>query len=93
MIVEGPAALRQRFPRAFLAWAVEAAGAPLVAACNAIDRVIVVPKRMLASPSAAWRVRQELLPLMFDLAIDPQGLSKSSAIGWLSVGGIGSAAN
>ena len=78
------AALRQRFPRAFLAWAVEAAAAPLVAACNAIDRVIVVPKRMLASPSAAWRVRQELLPLMFDLAIDPQGLSKSSAIGWLS---------
>jgi lipopolysaccharide heptosyltransferase I len=77
-------ALREQYPQAYLAWAVEAAAAPLVLACSAVDRVIVVPKRMLASPAAAWRVRQELQPLRFDLAIDPQGLSKSSAVGWLS---------
>ena len=77
-------ALRERFPRAFIAWAVEGAAAPLVAANRAVDRVVVVPKRMLASPAAAWRVRRELAPLRIEIAIDPQGLSKSSAIGWLS---------
>ena len=77
-------ALRDRFPRAFIAWAVEAGAASLVAAHPAIDRVIVVPKRMLASPAAAWQVRQQLVPLRLEIAIDPQGLSKSSAIGWLS---------
>jgi heptosyltransferase-1 len=77
-------ALRERFPRALLVWAVEAGAAPLVAAHPAIDRVIVVPKRMLASPAAAWHVRQHLVPLRLEIAIDPQGLSKSSAIGWLS---------
>ncbi len=77
-------ALRERFPRAFIAWAVEAAAAPLVAASLAIDRIVIVPKRMLASPAAAWRVRQELTQLRLDIAIDPQGLSKSSAVGWLS---------
>jgi lipopolysaccharide heptosyltransferase I len=77
-------ALRERFPRATIVWAVEAGAAPLVAAHPAIDRVIVVPKRMLASPAAAWQVRQQLMPLRLDIAIDPQGLSKSSAIGWLS---------
>jgi lipopolysaccharide heptosyltransferase I len=77
-------ALRDRFPRAFIAWAVEEAAAPLVAANRAVDHVVIVPKRMLASPAAAWRVRQTLAQLRFDIAIDPQGLSKSSAIGWLS---------
>ncbi len=78
------AALRERYPRAFIAWAVESAAAPLVAANRAVDRVVIVPKRMLAAPAAAWHVRQRLAPLRFDIAIDPQGLSKSSVIGWLS---------
>lgn len=77
-------ALREHFPQAMIAWAVEAAAAPLVAANRAVDRVVVVPKRMLASPAAMWRVRRELAPLAIQIAIDPQGLSKSSAIGWLS---------
>jgi lipopolysaccharide heptosyltransferase I len=77
-------ALRERFPRAFIAWAVEAGAAPLVAANRAVDRMVVVPKRMLASPAAAWRVRRELAPLRIEITIDPQGLSKSSAIAWLS---------
>jgi ADP-heptose:LPS heptosyltransferase len=77
-------ALRERFPRAFIAWAVEPAAAPLVAAAPPVDRIIVVPKRMLSSPAAAWQVRSRLLPLRFDLAIDPQALTKSSSIGWLS---------
>jgi lipopolysaccharide heptosyltransferase I len=77
-------ALRERFPGALIVWAVEAAAAPLVAAVPAVDEVIVVPKRMLASPAAAWQVRNRLRPWRFDIAIDPQSLSKSSAVGWLS---------
>ncbi len=77
-------ALRERFPHAWIAWAVEAAAAPLIACVPAIDQVLRVPKRMIASPTAAWQVRRQLLPWKFDLAIDPQGLSKSSAVGWLS---------
>ena len=80
-------ALREWFPEALIAWAVEAAAAPIVAAVPAVDEVIVVPKRMLASPAAAWRVRHQLRPWRFDVAIDPQSLSKSSAVGWLSGAG------
>lgn len=77
-------ALRERYPEAFIAWTVEAAAAPIVAAVPAVDEVIVVPGRMLASPAAAWRVRHQLRLRRFDIAIDPQSLSKSSAVGWLS---------
>jgi ADP-heptose:LPS heptosyltransferase len=77
-------ALRERFPRAFIAWAVEPAAAPIVAATGAVDQVLVVPKRLISSPRAAWQVRNRLLPMCFDLAIDPQALTKSSSIGWLS---------
>ncbi len=81
-------ALRERFPRALIAWAVEAAAVPLIAAVPAVDQVVVVPKRMIASPAAAWQVRGQLRPWRFDIVIDPQGLSKSSAVGWLSGAGL-----
>ncbi|MEX2172855.1 MAG: glycosyltransferase family 9 protein [Pirellulaceae bacterium] len=77
-------ALRRQFPDAFIAWAVEAGAAPLIAAHPAVDQVIELPKGILTSPTAAWRVRQQLLPLDVEIALDPQGLSKSSAVAWLS---------
>ncbi len=77
-------ALRERFPRAHIAWAVEAAAAPIIRAVAAVDEVILIPKRMIASPAAAWQVRAMLRPRAFELAIDPQSLSKSAAVGWLS---------
>jgi ADP-heptose:LPS heptosyltransferase len=77
-------ALRDQFPRAFIAWAVEPIAAPIITATPAVDQVIVVPKGMVKSPRMAWQVRSRLLPLRFDIAIDPQALTKSSAIGWLS---------
>jgi ADP-heptose:LPS heptosyltransferase len=77
-------ALKDRFPRAHVTWAVEKGAAPLVAACRAVDRVVVVPKGFLTSPAAGWQVRQQLAPLGIQIVLDPQSLSKSSAIGWLS---------
>ncbi|MDX1944648.1 MAG: glycosyltransferase family 9 protein [Pirellulaceae bacterium] len=77
-------ALRRRFPTSHITWAVEKASAPLVAACAAVDRVVTLPKGLLTSPAASWQARRELLPLQIDVAIDPQGLTKSATVGWLS---------
>jgi ADP-heptose:LPS heptosyltransferase len=76
--------LKERFPQATIAWAVEQQAAPIVAACRAVDRVIVVPKKFMGSPATGWKVRGELTSLKIDVAIDPQGLSKSASLGWLS---------
>jgi lipopolysaccharide heptosyltransferase I len=77
-------ALRDLFPRAFIAWVVEKAAAPLVASLAEVNRVIIVPKNVLHSPREIWRVRRELRHARFDLALDPQSLLKSAALAWLS---------
>ena len=76
-------ALRERFPRAFLAWAVEQRAADLLEGHPAIDQRIVLPRGWLRSPSAVWRLRRQLRSLGFDTAIDAQGLSKSAIVAWL----------
>jgi heptosyltransferase-1 len=77
-------ALRRAMPKAFIAWAVERAAAPLVEHHAAVDQVIRVPKRVLRKPVELWQLRQELRAWKFDIALDPQALSKSSIISWLS---------
>lgn len=76
--------LRDRFPRAFLAWVVEPAAAPLLQNHPCLDKLIVAPKAWLKSPAAICQVRRRLRELAFDIAIDPQSLTKSAAAGWLS---------
>lgn len=77
-------ALRDRFPNAFLAWAVEPAASSLLADHPALDRLIVVDKGWLKSWKTIRVVREELRALKFDIAIDPQSLSKSAMLAWLS---------
>ena len=77
-------ALRDLFPHAFIAWVVERAAAPLVATLAEVNRVVIVPKNVLHSPPAIWRIRRELRRQRFDVAIDPQSLLKSAALAWLS---------
>jgi ADP-heptose:LPS heptosyltransferase len=77
-------ALRERFPQAFLAWAVEERAAGLLEGHPAIDQRIVLPRGWLRSPAAVWRVRKELKAHRFDTAIDAQGLTKSAVAAWLS---------
>ncbi len=81
-------ALRKRFPRAFLAWAVEERAAELLEGHPAIGAPawgsrIVLPRGWLRSPAAVWRLRKELRSRHFDTAIDAQGLTKSAAVAWL----------
>jgi lipopolysaccharide heptosyltransferase I len=77
-------ALRRHFPKAFIAWVVQGGTAILLESHPAIDRLIAVKKNWLRSPQEVARLRSKLRSLQFDVAIDPQSLSKSAIAAWLS---------
>jgi lipopolysaccharide heptosyltransferase I len=77
-------ALRDHFPDAFLAWAAEPGPAAVLRGHACLDELIVVPKGWLKSPRLAWELRSQLRARRFDVTIDPQSLTKSSALAWLS---------
>jgi lipopolysaccharide heptosyltransferase I len=77
-------ALRDRFPGALLAWAVQQRTGALLEGHPALDEVIQLPRRWLKSPGEVWRLRRRLRNLHFDVAIDVQSLSKSAILAWLS---------
>jgi lipopolysaccharide heptosyltransferase I len=76
--------LRDHFPQAFIAWVVERAGAPLIAGHASLDELIVLERGWLKSPRRVWDIRRSLRRRAFDVTIDPQGLTKSAVLGWLS---------
>jgi heptosyltransferase-1 len=78
------AAIRERFPKAYIAWLAEGRAGDLLAGHRAIDRRIVVPRRWLKSPSAVWHLRRQLRGQQFDITLDLQGLTKSAVAAWLS---------
>ena len=77
-------ALRERFPDAFLAWAVETRAAALLRGHEALDELIELPRGWLKSPGGVWRLRRRLHDLQFDTTIDVQSLTKSAVLAWLS---------
>ncbi|ADB14861.1 glycosyl transferase family 9 [Pirellula staleyi DSM 6068] len=77
-------AIRDAIPGAQIIWAAEPAGCQLLEGHSAIDHLVKVPKNFFKSPSALWKLRRTLHDLAPQLAIDPQGLTKSSLLGWLS---------
>ncbi len=76
-------ALRERFPDAFLAWAVEERAAVLLHGHEALDELIALPSGWLKSPGKVWRLRRRLNAMKFDTAIDAQGLTKAAIVAWL----------
>jgi heptosyltransferase-1 len=77
-------ALRERFPGAMLAWAVEQRAAELLEGHEAIDELIRLPRGWLKSPRGLWKLRRRLRNMRFDIAIDGQGLTKSAIVARLS---------
>jgi lipopolysaccharide heptosyltransferase I len=77
-------AIRARYPRAMIAWCVEAGAAPLVQNHPAVNRVVVLNKGWLKSPVRVFQARRALQALQCDVAIDPQSLTKSALAAWLS---------
>ncbi len=81
------AALRKARPGCFLGWAVEKPSAALLENNPLLNWVRVLPKGWLKSPGEIYRLRRDLRQQNFDLALDPQGLSKSAVAILLSGAG------
>lgn len=81
-------ALKQQFPRACITWVVEKPAYDILTNNPNIDEIIIFDKPRLKSFSGKISYLpsfiRELRNHNFDLAIDLQGLFKSSAIAWLS---------
>lgn len=77
-------ALRDALPQAHIAWLTQTSSAPLLAGHAAIDELITVEKGYLRSFAKLRELRTELRGRQFDIAIDPQSLTKSSLAAWLS---------
>ena len=75
--------LRRMFPQAHLAWCVESPTHKLIQHHPDLDQIILVPKQWLKKPSA-WRELSSQIRGQFDIAIDPQGITKSAMICKLS---------
>lgn len=76
--------LKRQFPDCRIAWAAEGAASKLLKLHPAIDRLIAVPRGWLRQPAAWRRLRGEFRSFQPDVAFDPQGLLKSSALARLS---------
>ncbi len=77
-------ALRDHFPNAEITWVVQGPAASLLEGHSGIDRVLRISKQQLRSPAGLWSLRKLLRTFQFDVALDPQGLTKSSFMAWLS---------
>ncbi|WP_442483605.1 glycosyltransferase family 9 protein [Aeoliella sp. SH292] len=77
-------ALREHFPEAMIAWAVEGRAADLIEGHPDLDAVIKLPRRWYQSVPATRNLRRQLRALKFDIAVDLQCLTKSAFVAWLS---------
>ncbi|HIE51960.1 MAG TPA: glycosyltransferase family 9 protein [Armatimonadetes bacterium] len=88
-------ALREQYPRAFIAWLVEEAFQDVVQGNPYLDEVLVWPRQSLWEPllrGGRWgtlirelgRFQQQLRTYRFEVALDLQGLLKSALLAWLS---------
>lgn len=77
-------ALREAFPQAFIAWAVEGRTAELLEGHSALDELIQLPRGWWKSLAQVRQARRKLRELAFDTTVDLQCLTKSAALAWLS---------
>jgi len=77
-------ALRDRFPRATIAWIVNRGCAALLRGHCDLDHLIEVPGGWLRSPRLVWQTSRRMREIGFDIALDLQGLAKSAIAAWLS---------
>lgn len=76
--------LKRLWPDSKLTWIVDCGAATLLQSHPAIDRVMRIPKKWMKEPKLWRELRTQLRSERFDLALDPQGLTKSAMLGWLS---------
>ena len=86
------AALRRRFPQAYIAWAVKPAAADVLVGSPHLSETLVLGGdhaeepgvRRLPPLTAPGRLARALRGIRFDLALDMQGLLKSALVAYLS---------
>ncbi|MCA9126076.1 MAG: glycosyltransferase family 9 protein [Planctomycetales bacterium] len=76
--------LKRLWPDCHLTWAVSCAASQLLETHPSIDTLLTFDKSWLRKPADFAEIRRDLRSREFDLALDPQGLSKSALLGWLS---------
>lgn len=76
--------LRKALPDAFIAWAVESPSNQLLDLHPDLDKTILIPKGWAGKPRQWRELSSTLKAYRFDVVIDPQGITKSSALGWIS---------
>lgn len=77
-------AAKRLWPRSRLTWIVDCAAEQLLTDHPAIDEVIRIERKWLQKPGNWSKLRADLTSREFDLVLDPQGLTKSSMLGWIS---------
>ncbi|MEM7473476.1 MAG: glycosyltransferase family 9 protein [Planctomycetota bacterium] len=77
-------AAKQMWPNCEIVWVVECAAEQFLQSHPAIDQVVRIPKGWLGRPRQWLEIRRQMRGLQCDLVLDPQGLSKSALLGWLS---------
>ena len=78
------ARIKQTLPQSRIVWAVESPTQQLLELVPEIDQIVKVPKGWLKKPSQWRSLRKYFRSLHIDVAIDPQGITKSAALGWIS---------
>lgn len=76
--------LREQHPQAYIAWVTEKPNHQLLAGHPAIDELVVLDRGWFRKWATIRETRDRLRQLNCDVAIDPQGLTKSATLGWLS---------
>lgn len=77
-------ALRDHFPQAYIAWAIEKKSSSVVANHPALNDVILLERGWFSSPAQIWKIRKQLRAHRFDTVIDCQSVTKTALLGWLS---------
>lgn len=77
-------ALRSKIPDAFIGWVTQPGPASLIQGLPGLDELIVLPRGWMKSWKSIQTTRTSLQQYRFDISIDPQSLTKSSLLGWLS---------
>ncbi|RMF39549.1 MAG: lipopolysaccharide heptosyltransferase family protein [Planctomycetota bacterium] len=76
--------IKRLWPSCQVAWAVSCAARQFLVHHPAVDNLIEIPRRWLNNPASWAQLRRDLQSNRFDLVFDPQGLTKSGLLAWLS---------
>lgn len=76
--------IKQIYPDSKIVWAVESPTQQLLSLVPEIDHIVKVPKSWMGNWKNWLSLRKEFLSHKIDIVIDPQGITKSAALGWIS---------